>query len=46
MAAAFLTQHFAGEEQLQCYMVAGPPDICARIENAAANINLDKIFVL
>lgn len=46
VAAAFLTQHFAGEEQVQRYMMAGLPDICARIENAAANKNLDKIFVL
>ena len=46
VAAAFLTQHFAGEEQVQRYMMAGLSDICARIENAAANKNLDKIFVL
>ncbi len=45
VAAAFLTQHYADEEQMQQYMLTGLPDLCARIENAAACGNLDKIFV-
>lgn len=45
MAAAFLMRHYAGEEQVQRYMMAGLSDICTRIGNAAAYGNLDKIFV-
>lgn len=46
VAAAFLTRHYAGEDSLQQYMLAGLPDLCTRIEHAAAHGNLDRIFVL
>ena len=45
LAAAFLAQHFAGEESVQQYMMMGLPDICTRMGNAAAYGNLDKVFV-
>lgn len=45
LAAAFLTQYYAGAEQTQRYMMAGLPDICTRIGIAAAHRNLDNIFV-
>lgn len=44
-AAAFLRQHCAEEDSPQQYMLTGLPDLCTRIENAAAYGNLDKVFV-
>lgn len=45
VAAAFLRQHCAGEDEMLQYMLTGLQDLCTRIEHAAACGNLDRMFV-
>ena len=45
LAEAFLLQYYVGMEQMRRYMATGLADICTRIENAAVNEKLDRVFV-